>query len=145
MTTRRRFIEIVPLAGVALLAACSDKAPPAAVTPAAPAPAPSPTPTPSPAPTPTPAPTVAPPAAAPAAANTTPVDPSEAVAIALGYVTDATKADSAKFKTYVAGQACSNCALFAGKAGDASGACPLFGGRAVAAKGWCSGYAKKAA
>ena len=137
MTTRRRFIEIVPLAGVALLAACSDKAPPAAVSPAAPAPSPT--------PSPAPAPTVAPPAAAPAAANTTPVDPSEAVAVALGYVTDASKADSAKFKTYAAGQACSNCALFAGKAGDASGPCPLFGGRAVAAKGWCSGYVKKAA
>ena len=65
--------------------------------------------------------------------------------MALGYVSDATKADSAKFKTYAAGQACSNCALFGGKAGDASGPCPLFAGRAVNAKGWCSGYAKKAA
>ena len=136
MTTRRRFIEIIPLAGVGLLAACSDKAPPAASPPAtAPAPAPvaqAPTPAPSPAP-------------AAAATNAAPVDPTEPTAVALGYVSDATKADSAKFKTYTAGQACSNCALFGGKAGDASGPCPLFAGRAVNAKGWCSGHAKKAA
>ena len=138
MTTRRRFIEIVPLAGVALLAACSDKAPPPAATPPATSPAP--------APAPTAAPAAEAPAAPPAAAaNASPVDPTEPTAVALGYVTDASKADSAKFKTYAAGQACSNCALFGGKAGDASGSCPLFAGRAVAAKGWCSGYAKKAA
>ena len=130
MTTRRRFIEIVPLAGVALLAACSDKA----ATPAA-APAAAPFPSPAPAPT-------APP---PAAANTAPVDPAEPAAVALGYVTDATKTDSAKYKSYSAGQVCSNCVLFAGKAGDASGPCSVFGGRPVSAAGWCSAYAKKAA
>ena len=130
MTTRRRFIEIVPLAGVALLAACSDKA----ATPAA-APAAAPFPSPAPAP-------AAPP---PAAANTAPVDPAEPAAVALGYVTDATKTDSAKYKTYSAGQVCSNCVLYAGKAGDASGPCSVFGGRPVSAAGWCSAYAKKAA
>ena len=130
MTTRRRFIEIVPLAGVALLAACSDKA----ATPAA-APAAAPLPSPAPAP-------AAPP---PAAANTAPVDPAEPAAVALGYVTDATKTDSAKYKTYSAGQVCSNCVLFAGKAGDASGPCSVFGGRPVSAAGWCNAYAKKAA
>ena len=136
MTTRRRFIEIIPFAGFGLLAACSDKAPPAASPPAtAPAPAPvaqAPTPAPSPAP-------------AAAATNAAPVDPTEPTAVALGYVSDATKADSANFKTNTAGLACSNCALFGGKAGDASGPCPLFAGRAVNAKGWCSGHAKKAA
>ena len=136
MTTRRRFIEIIPLAGVGLLSACSDKAPPAASPPAtAPAPAPvaqAPTPAPSPAP-------------AAAATNAAPVDPTEPTAVALGYVSDATQADGTKFKTYTAGRSCSNCALFGGKAGDASGPCPLFAGRAVSAKGWCSGYAKKAA
>lgn len=135
MTTRRRFIEIVPLAGVALLAACSDKAPPPVAAPPAPAPAPPPV--------------AEAPAAAPAtpaaAANTSPVAQSEPAAIALGYVTDATKTDSAKFKNYSAGQLCSNCALFGGKAGDAMGPCPLFAGRSVNAKGWCTGYAKKAA
>ena len=136
MTTRRRFIEIVPLAGVALLAACSDKA---AAPAAAPAAASAASPLPSPAPAPAPA------AALPAAANTAPVDPAEPAAVALGYVTDATKTDRAKYKTYSAGQVCSNCVLFAGKAGDASGPCSLFGGRPVSAAGWCSAYAKKAA
>ena len=130
MTTRRRFIEIVPLAGVALLAACSDKAAEPAAAPAA-------------APFPSPAP--APAAAPPAAANTAPVDPAEPAAVALGYVTDATKTNSAKYKTYSAGQVCSNCVLYAGKAGDASGPCSVFGGRPVSAAGWCNAYAKKAA
>ncbi len=71
------------------------------------------------------------------------VDPAEATAVALGYVSDATKVDTSKFKTYAAGQNCANCALFQGKAGDAAGGCPLFAGRQVAAAGWCSGYAKK--
>ena len=133
MTTRRRFIEIVPLTAVALLAACSDKATPPVAAPPTPAPAPA------------PAAAAEAPAAPAAAVKTTPVDPAEAAAVALGYVSDATQADSAKFKTYTAGQTCSNCALFGGKAGDAAGPCPLFGGRAVNAKGWCSGYAKKAA
>ncbi len=137
MTTRRRFIEIVPLAGLTLLAACSDKpAPPAIPSPAN-----------SPAPAPAPAPAAAPVAKAPAAAAaaTTAVDPAEPAAMALGYVIDATKVDGAKFKTYSAGQLCSNCALYGAKAGEAAGPCPLFGGRLVAAKGWCSGYIKKAA
>ena len=123
MNTRRRFIEILPLAGLSLLAACSDKA-------AAPAASPAPA-----------APTAKPveAAAAPQAA----VDPAEPAAVALGYVADASQADSAKYKTYVAGQACANCALYAGKAGGATGPCPLFAGRQVAAKGWCSAYAKK--
>lgn len=65
-------------------------------------------------------------------------------AAALGYVADATKADKAKYKNYAAGQLCSNCALYQGKATDAAGGCPLFAGKQVAGKGWCSAYAKKA-
>jgi hypothetical protein len=68
----------------------------------------------------------------------------EPVAASLGYVADASRADTAKYKTYAAGQSCAACALYAGKAGDAAGPCPIFGGRQVAAKGWCSAYAKKA-
>lgn len=134
MSTRRRFIEILPLAGLSLLAACSDKTPAPAAAPAPPPSAP-----PAPAATPVEAPTPAA-AAAPQAA----VDPAEPAAVALGYVADASQADKAKYKTYVAGQACANCALYAGKTGDATGPCPLFAGRQVAAKGWCSAYAKKA-
>ena len=65
-------------------------------------------------------------------------------ASALGYKADATKVDKTKQPKYAAGQLCSNCALYQGKAADAQGPCPLFAGKAVAAKGWCSAYAKKA-
>jgi len=99
MTTRRRFIQIVPLAGAAMLGAGT--------------------------------------------AFAQLVAEKDPQAAALGYVADATKADTAKFKTYAAGQACSNCALYQGKPADAAGGCPLFAGKQVAAKGWCSAYAKK--
>jgi len=65
-------------------------------------------------------------------------------AVGLGYVTDATKADTKKYPRYAAGQKCANCALYQGKAGDAAGGCPLFAGKQVAANGWCSAWAKKA-
>jgi hypothetical protein len=66
-------------------------------------------------------------------------------ATALGYVSDTTKANQAKYPAHAATQMCSNCALFGGKATDATGPCPIYGGKLVAAKGWCSAYAKKAA
>ena len=99
MTSRRRFIQIVPLAGAAMLGAGS--------------------------------------------ASAQLVAEKDPQAVALGYVADATKVDKTKFKTFAAGQMCSNCALFQGKATDAAGGCPLFAGTQVAAKGWCSAYAKK--
>ncbi|PTB18012.1 High potential iron-sulfur protein [Trinickia symbiotica] len=69
---------------------------------------------------------------------------SDPTAQALGYKEDATKVDKAKYAKYQAGETCSNCQLFQGKAGDAYGPCALFGGKQVNAKGWCSGYTKKA-
>jgi High potential iron-sulfur protein len=72
------------------------------------------------------------------------VEPADPVAVSLGYVTVAAQADATKFPKYAAGQACSNCALYQGKAGDAAGGCPLYAGKQVAAGAWCSGYAKKA-
>ena len=71
------------------------------------------------------------------------VDEKSAQATALGYVADATKADTKKFPKYAAGQMCGSCALYQGKATDAAGACPLFAGKQVSAKGWCSAWAKK--
>ena len=65
-------------------------------------------------------------------------------AAALGYKSDAAKADKVKFPKFAAGQNCSTCSLFQGKAGAAAGPCPLFAGKEVSAKGWCSAYAKKA-
>ena len=67
----------------------------------------------------------------------------EPQAKALGYVSDATKADTKRFPKYAAGQNCASCALYQGKAGDAAGNCPLFAGKQVSAKGWCSAWAKK--
>ena len=64
-------------------------------------------------------------------------------AVALGYVENATKADTKKYPKYAAGQTCSNCALYQAKATDPMGGCPLFGTKQVAGKGWCSAWAKK--
>ena len=99
MTSRRRFISLVPLLGAATLARGQGAAPL--------------------------------------------VDLKDPQAATLGYVADASKADRAKYPKYAAGQACSGCALYQGKAGDASGPCPLYAGKAVAAKGWCSAWVKK--
>ena len=71
------------------------------------------------------------------------LDEKDAQALALGYVVDATKADTKKYPKYAAGQNCAGCALFQGKASDAAGLCPLFAGKQVASKGWCSAWAKK--
>jgi hypothetical protein len=101
MTTRRHFVQIVPLAACGALLA------------------------------------------RPAFAQAPMVDDKSPQAAALGYVADATKADKAKYKNYVAGQTCAGCALYQGKAADAAAGCPLFAGKQVAGKGWCSAWAKK--
>ncbi len=134
MTTRRQFIQYIPVAGAALIAACSKKEPeaPAAAPEAAPAPAAE------------AAPAAAPAAeAAPAAAEA--VLETDANAIQLGYVADAAKADKAKFPQYAEGHKCGNCALYAGAADTVSAPCGLFGGKLVANAGWCSAYAPKPA
>lgn len=132
LTSRRRFIEITPFAGIALLAACSPKSEPTppASTNTPPAPVVSPAPAPS--------------GATAPAASLPMVDEKDAQAVALGYVADATKADTTRFKNFVTGNECSNCALYQGKVGDAAGPCPLFAGKSVAAKGWCTSWVKKA-
>ena len=72
------------------------------------------------------------------------LDEKDGQAQALGYRADSTRVDNAKFPKHAATQACSNCAVYQGKAGDASGPCQIFAGKAVAAKGWCSAWVKKA-
>ena len=79
----------------------------------------------------------------PAAHAQAKLDEKDPQAVALGYVADASKADTKKFPKYAAGQNCANCALYQGKATDAFGGCPLFAGKQVAGKGWCSAWAKK--
>ena len=71
------------------------------------------------------------------------LDEKDPQAVALGYVADASKADTKKFPKYAAGQNCASCALYQGKAADVLGGCPLFAGKQVAGKGWCSAWAKK--
>ena len=101
MQSRRKFIQIVPIAGVSLLAARTALA-------------------------------------------QAKLEESDAQAKALGYMHDATKVDKAKQPKYAAGQVCSGCQLYQGKATDAWAACPLFAGKQVNAKGWCSAWVKKA-
>ena len=72
------------------------------------------------------------------------VSESDANAKSLGYVSDSSKADQAKYPKHTKDQSCSTCALYQGKAGAASGACPLYAGKEVVPKGWCSAWAKKA-
>jgi hypothetical protein len=80
--------------------------------------------------------------AQPAAPVLTEADPQ---AVALGFKADATKVDKAKYAQYAAGQACSGCNFYQGKATDAMAPCQLFAGKQVGAKGWCSAFVKKAA
>ena len=132
MQTRRRFVEITPFACLGLLAACSPKVEPPVATIATKPPV-----SPAPAAVPAPAPVTT-------TMNLPMVEKGDAQAVALGYVDDATLADTVKFKNYVPGSACANCVLYQGKAGDVAGGCPLFAGKNVAAKGWCTSWAKKA-
>jgi formylmethanofuran:tetrahydromethanopterin formyltransferase len=72
------------------------------------------------------------------------VDEKDAQAAALGYVADAKRVDTKKYPNFAAGQNCSSCALYQGKATDKAGGCPLFAGKQVSSSGWCSAWAKKA-
>jgi hypothetical protein len=136
-TTRRKFVEITPLAGLALLAACSPSPPP-----------PAPLPPPSPAPEPTPAPPAAeatppagtgqaPTAGLPMASETSPNS------VALSYVADASRVDTSRNPTFIPGSKCANCALFLGPPDAEAAPCPLFPGELVAGPGWCSAWARR--
>ena len=162
MTTRRQLIQSIPAlplmtaaGATALLAACGKKEEASSVAPSAsPSPAPAPM---AQAPAPAPAPAPAAPVEAAPSAGTAPstapaataaagslLDEKDPQAVALGYVSVASKTDKTKYPKYAEGQACSNCALYQGGAAE-QGGCPLFPGKQVASKAWCSAYAKKAA
>lgn len=79
------------------------------------------------------------------AADPPTVDEKDPQAAALGYVSDASRVDKAKYPKYAAGQVCGNCQFYQGKPGTAAAPCAVLGGKNVAAKGWCSAWAKKAA
>lgn len=71
----------------------------------------------------------------------------EPLAQAMGYVTDASRVDTAKFpkRTGEAGarQFCHNCALFAGDANAEYAPCSIFQNRLVAGSGWCNAWVAK--
>jgi len=72
------------------------------------------------------------------------VDERDPQAQALGYVADASKVDTKKYSKFAAGQNCTTCSLYQGKATDKAAACALFAGKLVAGPGWCSAWVKKA-
>jgi hypothetical protein len=134
--TRRQLIRIMPLAGFALLTACSKEtaspatpSPPLAAAPPAASPPPA---------------AAAAPSAAPSATASSMVDEKDPQAIALGYVALATSVDKAKWKQFTDASQCSGCSLYQGAAGSEAGGCGIFTGKQVAAKGWCSAFNKKA-
>jgi hypothetical protein len=73
------------------------------------------------------------------------LDPNDATAKSLGYLSDATKVNAAANPTYKPGQHCASCAQYQGKATDASAPCTIFTGHSVPAGGWCKVYAPKPA
>jgi hypothetical protein len=87
-----------------------------------------------------------------ASAQTVPnkaIDASDTMAGTVGYVSDATKVDKAKFPKYAAGQNCKGCVLYLeggktveGQSGE-YGRCGLFMNGLVAANGWCNSFAPK--
>ena len=72
----------------------------------------------------------------------------EPLAQAMGYVTDASRVDTAKFPKRAgeagAKQFCHNCALYAGEADSESAPCSIFQNRLVAGTGWCNAWVLKA-
>ncbi|MCW2310555.1 high-potential iron-sulfur protein [Rhodoferax antarcticus] len=145
-STRRNFIQIFPLAGLAMIAACSDKPAPAPVEPA-PMPPPAPiadpvTTPPMEAPPPASEPAMTAPATSSQSGSMPMADPASSQAQMLGYVENAANADKVKYKNFVAGSHCANCGLYQGKATDKIGGCPLFPGKNVSGEGWCSAWVK---
>lgn len=81
------------------------------------------------------------------AQNLPPLDESDSTAQTLGYVHDATQADTAKFPKRAgaegAEQFCKNCQLYTGTEGSEWGPCSIFPGKAVNANGWCNAWVAK--
>ena len=72
------------------------------------------------------------------------VSVSDPMAVALGYVLNATTVNKAKYPNYAAGQTCGNCAYYLGKLTDATAPCTMLGGKQVEGAGWCRVWQKKA-
>lgn len=134
---RRRFLKLVgggavlmPIVGLSACSGGEDKAPAAATPKAETKPAMD-------------APKAAEEAATAKSSGMPQISEDDPQAKSLGYVHDASSIDSAKQPRFQAGQACSNCALYQGKASDEWAGCSIFPGKAVAGAGWCTVYARK--
>lgn len=75
------------------------------------------------------------------------VSESEPLAQAMGYKSDASTVDTAKFPKRAgdagANQYCRNCALYAGTADDETAPCSIFQNRPVRGGGWCNAWVAK--
>jgi High potential iron-sulfur protein len=81
--------------------------------------------------------------AAQAATPLVPLDPNDAQAKALGYVTDTAKVDAKANPAHKPDQTCSRCLQFVGTPADKTGGCKIFPGKSVAGPGWCKVYVLK--
>src|ERR1700678_471492 len=77
------------------------------------------------------------------AAALPPLGTKDPTAQLLGFVTSATKVDTASNPTYKPNQKCGTCAQYQGKAGDASGGFNIFAGKSVPVGGCCKTWAQK--
>jgi hypothetical protein len=67
------------------------------------------------------------------------LDEKAPMANALGYKHDPAKIDTKRFKKFVAGQNCANCAQYV-KKNEKWGECKIIKGGLVTAEGWCNSY-----
>ena len=74
------------------------------------------------------------------------LDPSEPIAVALGYQADVSLVDTTKFPKRATAegqlQFCDNCALYA-ETQDGLGTCTAIRGKLVAGRGWCNAWVPK--
>src|SRR5579862_4104981 len=69
------------------------------------------------------------------------VSDSDPLAVALGYVSDATQADAKANPARQPGAKCANCSWYAPTPGAAAGLCNYFPGKLVDSKAWCRMWA----
>jgi hypothetical protein len=83
------------------------------------------------------------PAAGLAAQGPARMDEKDPMAVAMGYIHDATKVDKTKNPQYKPGQKCLNCVQLVGKEGDEWRPCNIFAGKLVHEDGWCKVWTLK--
>jgi hypothetical protein len=71
----------------------------------------------------------------------TPLDTKDSAASALGFVTDASTANSNPL--YKKGEHCASCLHYLGQPSDATAGCKIYAGRSVPANGWCTVWSQR--